>query len=276
MDVLKKNLSVQFSLQGKTALVWGCAGRIGSEIARGFARLGANVIGTSTSQERMFEVEKSFLGLPGKFIGGRACDITNPQQLKATIDTFRSVLSGKPVDITVMVAGGTVKGVGPKERFEDFDDETFEKTVRLNYIAPVSALRQSIALMEGASEPTIGAVCSMSYVGHLSRVFAYRGSKMALEDTLSFLTQELMKKGKEWTVLGWRPGFVLAEQNAALMDEVRKKAILDHLPRGEWQTAEDVARVICATCTPAFRPCHGSIIDIGAGFGHAGLGMSAL
>lgn len=275
-ETTTKALYEWYSLEGKTVLIWGCAGQIGGAISRCFARLGANVIGTNINQEGLDEVEASLSSLPGKFIGGRVCDITNSTQLKDAVATFAGVLKGKPVDITVLVAGGTVKGVSPKEKFEDFDDAVFEKTVRLNYVAPVSAIRQSIALMDGAENPTIGAICSMSYEGRLSRVFGYRGSKAALEDTLSFLTQELMKKGKNWTVLGWRPGFVLAEQNAAVLDEVRRKAIIDHMPRGEWQTSEEVARAIVTTCTPAFRPCHGAVIDIAAGFGHAGLGMGAL
>jgi 3-oxoacyl-[acyl-carrier protein] reductase len=275
-DISSKILNDWYGLSGKTVLIWGCAGQIGGAISKCFAQLGASVIGTNINQEGLDEVAEALSGLPGRFIGGRVCDITSTSQLKDAVDTFAGILKGKPVDITVIVAGGTVRGVSPKEKFEDFDDTIFEKTVRLNYTAPVSAIRQSIRLMDGAEHPTIGAICSMSYTGHLSRVFGYRGSKVALEDTLSFLTQELMKKGKNWTVLGWRPGFVLAEQNAAVLDEVRKKAILDHMPRGEWQTAEDVARAIVTTCTPAFRPCHGAIIDIGAGFGHAGLGMAAL
>ena len=273
---ISKTLEDWFGLSGKTVLIWGCTGELGSAITKAFGQLGANVIGTSTTQEGLNRTQAAFVGLPGKFIGGRACDITSSTQLKDTVDSFAGVLKGRPVDITVLVAGGNLKAVGPKDYFEDFDDSIFEKTVRLNYLAPVSALRQSIRLMEGGENPTIGAICSMGYTGRLSRVFAYRGSKIALEDTLSFLTQELMKKGKNWTVIGWRPGFVLAKQSANVMDEVRKKAILEHMPRGEWQTAEEVARVIVSTCTPAFRPCHGAIIDIGAGFGHAGLGMSAL
>ena len=199
-DSSSKTLSEWFGLKGKTVLLWGCTGQIGTAVSKCFAELGADVIGTSTNEDRLEGVRASLNGLPGKFIKGQICDITNPESLKNAVSELSGFLKDRPVDISIVIAGGTVKGVSPKDKFEDFDDAVFEKTVRLNYTAPVSVLRQTIPLMEKAEFPTIGAVCSMSYTGHLSRVFGYRGSKIALEDTLSFLTQELMKKGKNWTV----------------------------------------------------------------------------
>ena len=56
----------------------------------------------------------------------------------------------------------------------------------------------------------------------------------------------------------------------------RRAAVTNQMPRGTWQSAEPVAQGIVASCTPAFREAHGTVIPLAAGFPTAGLGMDVL
>ena len=241
-----------YSLEGCTALVVGCDGQIGTEICKRLADHG--------------------------WSGGTTCDFTDPATFDPAIEQIVRQLGDRSLDILALVGGGVVKGVGPKELFQDFSDEVFERTIRLNFTGPVEFARKVLksGVMDDAKLPRLGAICSMSYTLDLSRVFAYRSSKAALREWIEFMVLEASKRWPAMRVLGWEPGFVFSAQNKAILDPVREAAIRNRFPDGQFQTPEHVANAIVMSLLPAARDLHGSVIEIANGCQRTGLGMAAL
>ncbi len=267
-----------YSLEGCTALVVGCDGQIGTEICKRLADHGCSVMGTSISDNAIDATSTQLASRWGNWSGGATCDFTDSSTFDPAIGQIVRQLGDRPLDILTLVGGGVVKGVGPQELFQDFPDEVFERTVRLNFMGPVEFARKLLksGVMDQSPLPRIGAICSMSYTMDLSRVFAYRSSKAALREWIEFMVLEASKRWPAMRVLGWEPGFVLAAQNKAIMDAVREAAIRNRFPDGQFQTPENVANAIVMSLLPAARDLHGSVIEIGNGCQRTGLGMAAL
>jgi NAD(P)-dependent dehydrogenase (short-subunit alcohol dehydrogenase family) len=267
-----------YSLEGCTALVVGCDGQIGTEICKRLADHGCSVMGTSIADDAIDTTSTQLASRWGNWAGGATCDFTDSSTFDPAIGRIVRQLGDRPLDILTLVGGGVVKGVGPQELFQDFSDEVFERTVRLNFMGPVEFARKLLksGVMDKSPLPRIGAICSMSYTMDLSRVFAYRSSKAALREWIEFMVLEASKRWPVMRVLGWEPGFVLAAQNKAIMDAVREAAIRNRFPDGQFQTPENVANAIVMSLLPAARDLHGAVIEIGNGCQRTGLGMAAL
>ncbi len=93
----------KFDLQGKTAIVTGGAGGIGTHISLEYARAGANVVVASRKQENLDKVAAEIEALGAQSLA-LATDITKPDDvdnlIKQTVDRFGRL------DIMVNNAGG--------------------------------------------------------------------------------------------------------------------------------------------------------------------------
>jgi len=92
----------KFGLEGKTAIVTGGAGGIGSCICREYARAGANVVVASRNQENIDAAAKELEALGAKSLAV-ATDITVPSDVDTMIE--RTVSEFGRVDIIVNNAG---------------------------------------------------------------------------------------------------------------------------------------------------------------------------
>jgi NAD(P)-dependent dehydrogenase (short-subunit alcohol dehydrogenase family) len=103
-----KNGVQVFSVQGKTALVTGSTGYLGSDMALALAEAGAHVLVNSRSQERSEALVKSLVDA-GYSAEPAVFDVTNQQG----IDRFISSLQGKPLHI--LINNAYVGGAGSIE-----------------------------------------------------------------------------------------------------------------------------------------------------------------
>jgi NAD(P)-dependent dehydrogenase (short-subunit alcohol dehydrogenase family) len=281
---LNESLLDRYGLGGKLACVLGMTGQIGTALTKAFVQVGADVVGTSRHDDRILEVMEMCNELVGagcgRVIGGITCDLTSPETIDSTItEELRVAVDGRPIDILILNAGGTggTEGlIGSASPFESYPLDSWQRLFELNFMGPVRFAQACFPLLRAASDPTVGVVLSMSYEGSLSKVLPYRIFKRALEEwTRSMAAYVSKHEGPQWQVFGVRPGFILAEQNRAVLSPNRLSAILDQMPRGEFQSAEEVADAIVSLCSPASTACHGAIIDIAAGYTTMGLGRKA-
>ena len=94
----------RFSLEGRTVVITGGSGGIGSACAIAFAKAGANVVVASLPPDSIPPViqEVEALGVKGL---GMATDVSNAEQVKSMVD--QTLATFGRVDVLVNVAGGS-------------------------------------------------------------------------------------------------------------------------------------------------------------------------
>jgi len=111
-----------FSLEGKTAIVTGGAGHLGSAISKGLAAAGAKVFVLGRTKETLSEfVEKNKVDFGGRF-EYRVCDVTDDKKFREVI---QEIESSEEVDILVNNAYGK-----QNERFEDLTVDQWESGMK--------------------------------------------------------------------------------------------------------------------------------------------------
>ena len=95
-------MSVNFSLEGKVALVTGASYGIGFAIANGMAKAGATIVFNDIKQEL---VDKGLAAYKEAGIDahGYVCDVTNEEAVNATVEKITKEVG--PIDILVNNAG---------------------------------------------------------------------------------------------------------------------------------------------------------------------------
>ncbi|MBB3860936.1 NAD(P)-dependent dehydrogenase (short-subunit alcohol dehydrogenase family) [Novosphingobium hassiacum] len=126
IDVLKN-----FRLDGKTALVVGGGPGIGSSVARAYAQIGANVVVSARSGDRMEQLAKEIREDGGNAIGV-ASDAGRKEDLEALVEQARKEYG--PIHVLFFNAY-----VGPLPIDADLfstSDEHFEAAFNLNMLTP--------------------------------------------------------------------------------------------------------------------------------------------
>ncbi|KGP63634.1 short-chain dehydrogenase [Legionella norrlandica] len=119
-------LSELFSLQGKTALVIGGAGLLGSEIAHAFAEQGANVIIASRNLEKC-RIYTDYLteNFKNGIFTPLCIDISNPESIDLCMHTVNELF---PEGLDILVNCGWS---GRKNTFESISDEDWNQDIEI-------------------------------------------------------------------------------------------------------------------------------------------------
>jgi NAD(P)-dependent dehydrogenase (short-subunit alcohol dehydrogenase family) len=164
---------MDLGLEGRTALVTGGGGRIGSEDCRVLADEGAAVVVLDVDREAAESVAE---GIESE--GGSArpvqCDLTDREDVGATIDALREDLGG--VDVLVNNAAM----VDARARLQDYSDEIWDRDIAINLTGTYNITREVFPAM---CERGWGRVISMSSMAGWQGGFgqaSYAATKAAL------------------------------------------------------------------------------------------------
>jgi len=176
----------KFELRGKTAIITGGAGGIGTCIANEYARAGANVVVASRNRENLDKVAADI-----KFLGAESLaitvDITDPDQVdsmvKETVDTFGGL------DVIVNNAGG---GASMKKA----EDTPYDEWVQLidfnltgTFVCCMAAGKQMIAQNSGKIINISSTAGTKGNPGML-HYSAAKAGVISLSNNLSFMWAE--------------------------------------------------------------------------------------
>ena len=145
-----------FDFTGRVIIVTGAAGAIGSETARVFAELGANVVLTDLNEEKVKAVASDIMSKTGSETLGIKMDSTDEDEIKNMVDTVISKF-GK--------ISGLVNNVGWGKATPLWGSDT-EKMVRsyeLNTVSAYNTTRYCMPYLK--KEPNASVVFSGSMVG---------------------------------------------------------------------------------------------------------------
>src|SRR6056297_1665114 len=121
-------------MQGRTVVVTGAAGGIGSAIARTLAAHGASVVAADISDATASVVglrDTGGIGIPV------VCDVSDPESVQAMVDSAISEFGG--VDVLVNVAG-----IGDGHPAHELDPALWNRILAVNLTGPFLCVRAAM------------------------------------------------------------------------------------------------------------------------------------
>lgn len=216
-----------FDLTGKTALVTGASGGLGSAIARALHMQGASVALSGTRHEALAALAAE-LGARAYVL---ACDLSDRAAVDALVPEAEKAMGG--LDILVNNAGVTKDNL-----FLRMKDAEWDGVIEVNL---TSAFRLSRAALRGMMKRRHGRIIGItSVVGVTGNPGQgnYAASKAGMIGMSKSLAAEVASRGI--TVNCVAPGFIESPMTQAL-DDKQKAGILAAVPAGKLGTGADVA-----------------------------------
>ena len=199
---------VNFSLEGKVALVTGASYGIGFAIATGFAQAGATIVFNDIKQEL---VDKGLAAY--KEIGieahGYVCDVTNEDQVNAMVAQIEQEVG--PINILVNNAG-IIKRIPMHE----MSAAEFRQVIDIDLNGPFICAKAVLPTMMKLGAGKIINICSMMSELGRETVSAYAAAKGGLK----MLTRNIASEYGAYNIQcnGIGPGYIATPQTAPLRE----------------------------------------------------------
>mgnify|MGYP000838180600 CR=1 FL=1 len=245
---------VNFSLEGKVALVTGASYGIGFALATAFARQGAKIVFNDIKQEL---VDKGLAAYKAEGIEakGYVCDVTSEEQVNAMVAQIEKEVG--IVDILVNNAGITRDGLLMR-----MGDDAFDRVLDVNLKGTFNTTR---ALTKTFMRQRGGCVINMSSVvglmGNAGQA-NYAASKAGVIGLTKAVARELAPRGVRVNAVA--PGFVETDMTAKLSEKVRV-ATEEQIPLKRMARPEEVAGVVRFLASDAAAYITGEVVRVDGG-----------
>ncbi len=220
-----------FDLTGRTALVTGASGGLGTAIAVALAKAGAKVALSGTRVEAL-ETVKAKIGDAAIVVPGDLSDAAVTEKLFKDAETAL----GGGVDILVNNAGLTRDGLAMRMK-----DEDWQKVIDVDLTAAFRLSRASLrGMMKRKWGRIIGITSIVGVTGNPGQA-NYAAAKAGMIGMSKALAQEVASRGI--TVNCVAPGFIVSPMTDALNEE-QKTRLLGGIPLGRMGTADEIAAAV--------------------------------
>ncbi len=246
---------MMFDLTGKTALVTGASGGIGSSIAQALARQGARLALSGSNGAKL----RAFREQLNDEIGGDhveiTCDLSNSEQVEelipATVDTL-----GK-IDILVNNAGVTRDNLAMRMK-----DEEWDAVMKINLEAAFRLMRAAARPMMKARYGRIISITSVVGATGNPGQMNYAAAKAGLTGMSKSLAQELASRGI--TVNCVAPGFIRTAMTDILPD-AQKDALNARIPAGRMGDGEEIGAAVAYLASTEAAYVTGQTLHVNGG-----------
>ncbi len=253
---------VNFSLDGKVALVTGAAHGIGFSMAEALGEAGAKIVFNSRSQEH---VDKALAAFAEKGIEARGfvCDVNDEVQVKDMVEQIEKEVG--VVDILVNNAG-IIRRIPMHEMSLD----EFRLVVDTDLTAPFIVSKAVIPGMIRKGHGKIINVCSMMSELGRETVSAYAAAKGGLK----MLTRNIASEYGEYNIQcnGIGPGYIATSQTAPLREPQPDGSrhpfdafIVSKTPAARWGTPDDLKGPVVFLASEASDFVNGHILYVDGG-----------
>lgn len=251
---------MMFSLEGKTALVTGASGGIGSAIAIALAKQGARLALSGSNGAKL----RAFREQLNAEIGGDhvevTCDLSNTVQVEelipATLDTF-----GK-IDILVNNAGITRDNLAMRMK-----DDEWDQVIRINLEAAFRLMRAATKPMMKARHGRIVTITSVvGATGNPGQV-NYAAAKGGLTAMTKALAQEVASRGITANCVA--PGFIRTAMTE-ILPEAQKDALNARIPMGRMGEGGDIGAAVAYLASDEAGYITGQTLHVNGGMAMLG------
>lgn len=253
---------VNFSLEGKVALVTGASYGIGFAIAAAYAQAGATVCFNTRSQEK---TDKGIAAYKEKGIEahGYVCDVTDEAQVNRMVERIKEEVG--VIDILVNNAGTIMR-----KPMIEMDASEFRQVVDVDLNAPFIVSKAVIPGMIEKGHGKIINICSMMSELGRETVSAYAAAKGGLK----MLTRNICSEYGEFNIQcnGIGPGYIATPQTAPLRERQADGSrhpfdqfIVAKTPQARWGTPEDLMGPAVFLASDASDFVNGHILYVDGG-----------
>lgn len=253
---------VNFSLEGKVALVTGAAYGIGLAIAQAFAEAGAKIVFNCSRQSTVDRGLAAYkeLGIDAK---GYLCDVTDENAVREMVADIEKTVG--TIDILVNNAG-IIKRIP----MEEMAVEDFRRVVDVDLIAPFICAKAVIPGMVKKGHGKIINICSMMSELGRETVSAYAAAKGGLK----MLTRNICSEYGEYNIQcnGIGPGYIATPQTAPLREKQADGSrhpfdsfICAKTPAGRWLDPSELGGPAVFLASKASDAVNGHVLYVDGG-----------
>ncbi|KYN84565.1 hypothetical protein ATY37_05870 [Vibrio cidicii] len=244
------------SFEGKYILITGAAGGLGTQLARTYAQLGANLLLASRNQAKLDELATSLVRFGGAY-HTFPFDMANQHSVDDLFNRISNVIDH--IDIAINNAGSFAAG--------ELSEDEFERLVNINLTGTWRCLNAELALMSRCNKGVIVNISSL--IGRnltAPGLSAYAASKAGLEALSRSLAKEYIGQGVRINTVS--PGAFDSDMSLLPGEsrEERDKRFVPLIPVGRIATLEEVANTVVwvSSNEASFFVGHDFVIDGGA------------
>ena len=256
------DVSKQFSLEGKVALVTGAAYGIGFAIAEALAAAGAKIAFNCRGEKHMEEALKAYAekGIDAK---GYYADVTKEDEINMLVESIEKDLG--TIDILVNNAG-IIKRIPMTEMAA----EDFRQVIDIDLVAPFMVAKAVIPGMIKKGHGKIINICSMMSELGRETVSAYAAAKGGLK----MLTRNICSEYGEYNIQcnGIGPGYIATPQTAPLRERQPDGSrhpfdqfIVAKTPAARWGDPEDLMGPAVFLASDASNFVNGHVLYVDGG-----------
>lgn len=253
-----ENYQELFSLKGKTALIAGGTGGLGSAIALAFLQQGADVAVCGGHPEKAAALAGYAANVGRKFLA-LGCDITNQAHISHMLDKIEKEMG----TLHILVNSAGMNRLLPAE---DYTEEAFEQVMGLN-VKGLHLVTRAVGkrfMIPGHYGRILNLSSVKSMIGTTGNYIAYCASKGAVNMYTKQLACEWGKYGITCNAIA--PTFVRTPINSFQLDDpVFYKKLTDRIPLGRIGREQDIGSAALYLCSDAAAFVNGQILAVDGG-----------
>ncbi|MDO8685276.1 MAG: SDR family oxidoreductase [Clostridiales bacterium] len=265
-----------FDLKGKTAVLLGGGGVLGTTMAQGLASAGASVAVCDLRLDNALAAVDSLELSTGARAKGYKLDAMDIEDLKKVATEVAADFDS--IDILVNAVGGNMKDATTSDTVSFFElpAAALRKVVDLNFLAGAVMPSQIFGkyMVESTNGGVIINISSMNAFRPLTKIPGYSAAKAAVSNFTQWLAVDLARNfGQKIRVNAIAPGFFLTDQNRFLLTNQedgsltkRGDTILSHTPMGRFGQPEDLCGTLVWLASDASKFVTGIVVPVDGGF----------
>ncbi len=240
-----------FNLTGKTALVTGASGAIGSEIVRALHAQGATVAISGTRKDALDKLASELSAR----VHVLPCDLTD----NAMVEKLVPDAEAKMDRLDILVANA---GINKDNLFVQLSDQDWDQVLAVNLTATFRLTRAAVrSMMRRRWGRVIGITSVVGFTGNPGQG-NYTASKAGIVGMMKSVAAEYAKRNVTANCIA--PGIIDSPMIDRLNDKQRE-AILSRVPAGKLGTGRDVAAAAAYLASEEAQYVTGQTIHVNGG-----------